>query len=517
MEISNCNNLSGKTIHDFTLLECLGCGAMGCVYRAIQNSLEREVAIKIILLNSPSTESHESKERLHREAKLSASLVHPNIVAVYAAGRFEEIFYIVMEYVKGESLQKKLTSIGRFPEFVSWEIGLQICKALDAAYSKGIIHRDVKPANILIDEKNVVKLTDFGLSKKNNDTLLTHPGTILGTPSYMSPEQAAGANVDFRADIYSLGATIYHLITGNYLFSGEDILNIMYKHRYESPVPPSIHIPGLQPETEKILLKMIEKKPEDRYQTYTELQLAIEKLLEKKNIVSQETTGSFITKRLLSIKQLFQRSKDDSQIKKTEISQAIKSLEKKENTSSQVSKKTSLIATSEKVQEIQHKPDLIQKDNLEPTILFDEKSSQQETIDFSSCPQSESIPSEKSTCKLPIWHVLICHHVVVEGEKIAQELNNTGRFMAVSVLQENDVVMLLEIELFHLFIYQFNKESNDIFFHENLSKNFPNLYQIVIDSQLEKTIFFNKDEKIAFIRKFDISTILQIVQDWQIS
>ena len=273
----------GKTFDDFTILEKIGEGGMGKVFLGIQNSLEREVAIKVITVDK-FFDSSEKVDRFIREARITASIQHPNIVNVYKVGKCENFFYIAMEYIDGDSLDLELEK-KTLSEKAVWEITLQVCKGLQSALQDGVIHRDIKPGNILLLQGNIAKLTDFGLSKKITDQdKLTQEGIILGSPAYMSPEQTSGQLINFHSDIYSLGATVYHLLTGKALFTGKNILDILYKHRFETPVTPSQIVPSLQKESNRILAKMLYKNPQERYLTYGDLLADISSFLDGESL-----------------------------------------------------------------------------------------------------------------------------------------------------------------------------------------------------------------------------------------
>lgn len=248
---------------------------MGEVYLAIQRSLDRQIALKIV---RKTLSSREIIERFIREAKFAASIQHPNIVNIYEVGEEEDFFYIAMEYVEGESIENRIIN-GSLSESATWRIILQVCHALQAALKNGIIHRDIKPANILLTFDNIAKVADFGLSKSTSDnTQLTNDGIILGTPNYMSPEHIEGKSIDYRSDIYSLGASVYHMLTGRILFTGESIIDILYKHKFNKVIPPEEY-KTIKNESSLIVAKMLAKTLEHRYLSYSDLISDIEALL----------------------------------------------------------------------------------------------------------------------------------------------------------------------------------------------------------------------------------------------
>ncbi|BBM83837.1 serine/threonine-protein kinase [Candidatus Uabimicrobium amorphum] len=273
-----------RTFDDFTILKLLGAGNMGEVYLAQQNSLARQVAIKI-MTKHPSN-SNENFERFMREARIAASLHHPNITAVYAVGSQNNFAYIAMEYIDGTSLDEYINK-KLMPQEEALKILLQLCEGLNTALKGNIIHRDIKPANIIIDKNNNIKITDFGLSKRTDGGMdITKTGMILGSPGYMSPEQAIGKKVDFRADIYSLGATFYQMLTQRMPFSADTIADMIYKHRFEKVNSPRNFNPNLDDEVCFIIAKMLRKEPEQRYQSYEEIIGDIEAFFVNKNVMS---------------------------------------------------------------------------------------------------------------------------------------------------------------------------------------------------------------------------------------
>jgi len=251
---------------------------MGVVYVAFDPVVERRVAIKTIRLdvdNAP-----ELAHRLRREAKSVGQLEHPNIVTLYDAGESGGLFYLAMQLIHGETLQSRLDRQRWFTLKETLESFRQISAGLDYAHKRGVVHRDIKPANIMITSEGVVKLTDFGIAKLAG-TGTTQSNVVVGTPSYMSPEQALGKPLDGRSDIFSLGCILYEMITGEKAFAGEHITTVMYKIVHEAPTPPTALQPGLDPAVESIILRALAKRPEDRFQTCAEFARALELYLSK--------------------------------------------------------------------------------------------------------------------------------------------------------------------------------------------------------------------------------------------
>jgi serine/threonine-protein kinase len=256
----------------------LGRGAMGVVYQAFDPIVERPVAIKTIRLDVENGEG--LLVRLRREAKSVGQLEHPNIVTLYDAGEAEGLFYLAMQFIQGETLQNLLDRQRYFALREVLEIFAQICSGLDYAHQRGVIHRDIKPANIMITNDGVVKLTDFGIAKLAG-TGTTSTGLVVGTPSYMSPEQALGKTLDGRSDIFSLGSILYEMMTGEKAFPGQNVTTVMYKIVHEPPMPLAVLQPGLDPAVEAIVLKALAKHPDQRFQTCSELAGALELYIER--------------------------------------------------------------------------------------------------------------------------------------------------------------------------------------------------------------------------------------------
>lgn len=251
----------------------LGRGAMGVVYKAFDPVVERAVAIKTIHLDVEN--AADLVARLRREAKSVGQLEHTNIVTLYDAGESSGLFYLAMQFIQGETLQDCITRQKWFTLKEVLEVFRQICAGLDYAHQRGVIHRDIKPANIMLTHDGVVKLTDFGIAKVAG-TGTTSTGLVVGTPSYMSPEQALGKPLDGRSDIFSLGSMLYEMMTGEKAFPGQNATTVMYKIVHEPPTPLAVLQPGLDPAVEAIVLRALAKSPEQRFQTCGELASALE-------------------------------------------------------------------------------------------------------------------------------------------------------------------------------------------------------------------------------------------------
>jgi len=267
-----------RRLGDYELVGKLGQGAMGSVYLANRLSTGQKVAIKI--LPHDLARDQEFLERFRREARAALKISHPNVVAAYDVGVADSYNFIALEYIDGPNLELLLQKKGRLSEAELLKITSEIAMALEAAEEQGIVHRDIKPANILMNSAGVSKLTDLGLaSASKGDQRVTMAGFAVGTPFYISPEQARGdLDVDCRADIYSLGATLYHLATGALPFPGNNPVVIMTKHLQEMPPAPHIRQPGVSERISAMIMKMMAKDPGERYQSATELKADVERM-----------------------------------------------------------------------------------------------------------------------------------------------------------------------------------------------------------------------------------------------
>jgi TonB family protein len=257
----------------YQVQESIGYGAMGAVYKAFDPLIKRTLAIKTIRLDIPkqSPQYKSFIERFYHEARISGTLSHPNIVTLFDIGEELSLPYLAMEFVEGETISAILERGQRFkPEKV---IGLvsQVASAIDYAHTKGVIHRDIKPSNLILFDSDRVKVTDFGIAKLV-DAEMTQSGTLLGTPSYMSPEQAMGDKLDGRSDIFSLGVCAFEMLCGEQPFPGNNVTSILYKLVHVDPIEPAnLEMNGLVPEKwHEVFGRVLAKKPDDRYQTATE-------------------------------------------------------------------------------------------------------------------------------------------------------------------------------------------------------------------------------------------------------
>ncbi|HLI68496.1 MAG TPA: FHA domain-containing serine/threonine-protein kinase [Ktedonobacteraceae bacterium] len=262
--------LVGKSLGQFRIVERIGAGGMATVFKAYQPVLDRYVAIKVL----PDYHAQDPvfKERFRREAVAAAKLDHPNIVQIYSFGEEEGITYIVMQYVDGGTLKDKLRQSGALSAAEALRFVIQAAEGLGAAHEHGIVHRDVKPANMLLRKDGHLLLSDFGIVKiLEGTTNLTRVGTGIGTPQYMSPEQGTGQPVDASSDIYSLGIVLFHCLTGRVPFNAESPLTITVKHLNE-PLPIAfLRHAGVPQPIEQVILKMTAKMPAERYQTMAEV------------------------------------------------------------------------------------------------------------------------------------------------------------------------------------------------------------------------------------------------------
>jgi eukaryotic-like serine/threonine-protein kinase len=252
----------------YRILRKLGSGGMANVYLAEDEELGRRVAIKI--LNERHANDESFVERFRREAKHAAGLSHPNIVSIYDRGEAEGTYYIAMEYLEGRSLKELISSRGPAPVTIAIEYARQILSALRVSHRTGVIHRDIKPHNVLVDGEGRLKVTDFGIARAG-PSQMTEAGSIVGTAQYLSPEQAQGAPVHESSDLYSVGIVLYELLTGEVPFSGESPVEIAMKHLSRPPTPPSELRPEIPHDVDLVVMRALAKDPDERYQSADEM------------------------------------------------------------------------------------------------------------------------------------------------------------------------------------------------------------------------------------------------------
>src|ERR1700753_3374342 len=286
--------LLGTTLNGRYRLEArIGAGGMSTVYRAFDANLERQVAIK--LMNREVTSDSDQLERFRREARAVAQRSHPHVVGVIDAGEDEGRPYIVFEYVEGETLKDRIRRLGRLPITEAVAYAIEIARALGAAHARHIVHRDVKPQNVLLDQEGSAKVTDFGIARTLEEEGLTADGRVLGTTDYVSPEQALGQHVSGQSDLYSLGVVLYEMLTGEVPFRGESQVAVAMKHVRET-------IPDVQskrPEVSAALAAVVEtataKRLDERYADDAELIADLEDVLAIEMARSGNVTGEVTT------------------------------------------------------------------------------------------------------------------------------------------------------------------------------------------------------------------------------
>ncbi len=262
--------LSGR----YRLEEQLGAGATAAVWRATDLDLGRTVAVKVLRQGDVDAEL---RARFEREAAILGQLDHPNLVRVLAAGTDGDRSYTVVEHIAGRSLHEALER-GGFEVDEALDIALQVSRGLARCHEAGVLHRDIKPGNVMLADDGTAKLVDFGIARSSTLTTLTQGATVLGTASYLSPEQAQALPLDARSDVYSLGCLLYELLTGRPPFQAPSPVAVAYKHVHEEPEPPSTHDPAIPAELEAVILCALAKDPEARYPGAAELAADLERV-----------------------------------------------------------------------------------------------------------------------------------------------------------------------------------------------------------------------------------------------
>ena len=263
-------NLNMRRLGRYMVREEIGRGAMGVVHRATDPSLGRMVAIKAVKLSADASDAAEYEARFYQEAKAAGSLNHPGIITIYDAGREDDWAYIAMEYLEGEEL-RDLMAQGRIPLAVVLDIAAQVASALDFAHERGVVHRDIKPGNIMVLRDGKVKIMDFGIARMRVSAVKTRVGMLLGSPKYMSPEQVIGRRMDHRSDIFSLGVVLFEMIAGMAPFSGKDMAELMYAVVNTQQSRPSQLNPATPEMLDLIVAKALQKNTDIRYQSAREM------------------------------------------------------------------------------------------------------------------------------------------------------------------------------------------------------------------------------------------------------
>src|SRR5215204_6057885 len=260
----------------YRIIRRLGSGGMADVYSAEDTQLGREVALKVLYRRF--AEDAEFVERFRREASSAAGLQHPNVVQVFDRGEWDGTYYIAMEFLEGRNLKQIVRDHGPLEPALAVDIVLQILKAARFAHRRGIVHRDIKPHNVIVDDDGRAKVTDFGIARAGASDM-TETGSIMGTAQYLSPEQAQGQPVDARADLYSIGIVLYELLTGAPPFDADSPVTIALKQVSEEPLPPRQRNPAVPPALDAVVLRALRKDPADRYQDADAFIAALESAL----------------------------------------------------------------------------------------------------------------------------------------------------------------------------------------------------------------------------------------------
>ncbi len=297
-----------KSIRNFEIKELIATGGMAAIYKAVQTSLDRVVAIKV--LHGHLAQDPNFIQRFEREAKAAANLKHENVVNIIDFGKEEEVYFIAMEYVEGRALKDLIAQIKVFPLEVICTIAASVCRGLSHAHQKGVIHRDIKPANILIGFDGTIKIADFGLAQAQDLTSITVTGAIVGTPAYMSPEQAAGRRVDNRSDLFSLGIILYEMLTGEKPFPGDNYSSVITRILTVTPKCAVEMNPLVPVELSKIVEKMMEKDVDKRFSDVDGLLVELETYAKRNNIsISRKHIDRFVNEPDSYIKDSLDRRK----------------------------------------------------------------------------------------------------------------------------------------------------------------------------------------------------------------
>ncbi len=261
--------LIGQTLDGYRIDRMIGKGSMGMVYHAVDVDSRAQVAVKTMTADGAGDQ--ELLQRFQREARVANEIKHPNVAHVLLASFHGEMPYLVMEFIDGPALSDLLKQKGALDAATAVNFIKQAAAGLKAANEHGSIHRDIKPANIMVTSKGVVKIVDFGIARNENDSLRTAVGTVMGSPYYMSPEQSAAKPLDHRSDMFGLGATFYHLLSGHPPFEGKNLVDVIQKRSKGELVPIQTYSPNVPAKVSEICYKMMKTNPAERYQNYDDL------------------------------------------------------------------------------------------------------------------------------------------------------------------------------------------------------------------------------------------------------
>jgi serine/threonine protein kinase len=281
-------NISTALENRFQLLKEIGRGGMGIVFQAHDKQLREQVAIKVL---SPLLSNNaDGLERLKREVSAARRITHPNVIRIHDISESGGLHFVSMEYFSGTTLKDLIKRDGAFSAAEGSQIAFQICDGLESAHRHGVIHRDLKSQNIIVNDHGELKIIDFGLATNIHQQGMTATGLILGTPEYMAPEQVAGKKADERADIYSFGIILYETFTGKVPFTGDTAIAVGFQQMREKPPPPSEINPQISTEVERVILKALQKNPSDRYSSVAEMRTDLEKAFQSAARVVQPST-----------------------------------------------------------------------------------------------------------------------------------------------------------------------------------------------------------------------------------
>jgi Protein kinase domain len=280
-------NISSALEKRFQILKELGRGGMGIVFQAYDKELKEQVAIKIL---SPLLSNNtEALERLKREVSAARRITHPNVIRIHDLSESEGLHFVSMEYFSGTTLKELLKRQGAMSLVRGSQLAFQICDGLESAHRQGVIHRDLKSQNMIVNDAGDLKIIDFGLASCAHQEGMTATGLILGTPEYMAPEQVAGKKADERADIYSFGIILYEIFTGKVPFSGESAIAVGFQQMRDEPLCPSEVNPKISGKLEKVILKALQKDPRERFASVNELRVELQEAFGQTSVASPET------------------------------------------------------------------------------------------------------------------------------------------------------------------------------------------------------------------------------------